>query len=90
MQGILPQANEIQIVAKGNCGTTAYVDKTIHYQYTAALLADHALFARDAGAKIICGCCGTRLAHVAAMVFALNGMVKWPFDRAAVAGYAGG
>ena len=90
MQGILPQANEIQIVAKGNCGTPAYIDGTIHYQRTAELLADHALFAPDAGAKIICRCCGTRPVHVAAMVSALNGMVKRPFDRAAIAGYADG
>ena len=57
VQGILPQANGIQNVAKGNCGTPAYIDGTIHYQCTPELLAGHALFARDAGANIISGCC---------------------------------
>ena len=42
------------------------------------------LFARDAGAQIIGGCCGTSPAHVAAMVTALDGTARRPFDAAAM------
>ena len=84
VQGILTQANGISVVAKGNCGIPAYVDGAIHYHGTPKLMAEYALFARDAGAKIIGGCCGTSPAHVAAMVSALNGMAKQPFDPVAM------
>ena len=84
VQGILTHANEIPVVAKGNCGIPAYVDGAIHYHGTPELMAQYALFARDAGAKIIGGCCGTSPLHVAAMVTALNGTAKRPFDPAAM------
>jgi len=84
VQGILTKANDIPVVAKGNCGIPAYVDGAIHYHGTPELMAEYALFARDAGAKIIGGCCGTSPAHVAAMVAALNGTAKRPFDPAAM------
>ena len=57
VQGILAHANDIPVVAKGNCGIPAYVDGAIHYHGTPELMAEYALFARDAGAKIIGGCC---------------------------------
>ena len=84
VQGILTQANNTPVVAKGNCGIPAYKDGAIHYHGTPKLMAEYALFARDAGAKIIGGCCGTSPAHVAAMVTALNGTGKRPFDPAAM------
>ena len=84
VQGILTQANDIPVVAKGNCGIPAYADGAIHYHGTPELMAEYAVFARDAGAKIIGGCCGTSPAHVAAMVSALNGTAKRPFDPAAM------
>jgi 5-methyltetrahydrofolate--homocysteine methyltransferase len=84
VQGILTQANDIPIVAKGNCGIPAYIDGAIHYHGTPELMAEYALFARDAGAKIIGGCCGATPTHVAAMVAALSGTAKRPFDPAAM------
>jgi methionine synthase I (cobalamin-dependent) len=84
VQGILGQAAGVPVVAKGNCGIPAYVDGAIHYHGTPALMAEYALFARDAGAQIIGGCCGTTPAHVAAMTAALNGTEKRPFDGAAM------
>ena len=84
VQGILTQANDIPIVAKGNCGIPVYLDGAIHYHGTPELMAEYALFARDAGAKIIGRCCGTTPAHVAAMVAALNGTAKRSFDPAAM------
>ena len=84
VQGILTQADSTTVVAKGNCGIPAYADGAIHYHGTPELMAEYALFARDAGAKIIGGCCGTSPAHVAAMVNALNGTAKRLFDPLAM------
>ena len=59
------------IVAKGNCGIPHYQDGQIHYDGTPEVMADYACLARDAGARIIGGCCGTTPAHIAAMAEAL-------------------
>jgi hypothetical protein len=45
-------------------------------------MADYALFARDSGATIIGGCCGTTPEHLAAMATALNTTAPRPFDAA--------
>ena len=47
-------------------------------------MAEYALFARDAGAKIIGGCCGTSPAHVEAMVTALDETPPRDFDEVAM------
>jgi 5-methyltetrahydrofolate--homocysteine methyltransferase len=47
-------------------------------------MAQYAVFARDAGATVIGGCCGTTPEHVAAMVEALNSTSKGTFDAAAM------
>jgi 5-methyltetrahydrofolate--homocysteine methyltransferase len=60
------------IIAKGNCGIPEYRDGAIHYTGTARVMADYALLARDAGARIIGGCCGTKGEHLAAMRHALD------------------
>ena len=60
------------LVAKANCGIPEYVDGEIVYNGTPELMADYARLARDAGARIIGGCCGTTPAHVAAMRVALD------------------
>jgi methionine synthase I (cobalamin-dependent) len=60
------------IVAKGNCGIPVYQDGHIHYDGTPEVMADYACLARDAGARIIGGCCGTTPAHIAAMALALT------------------
>jgi 5-methyltetrahydrofolate--homocysteine methyltransferase len=59
------------IVAKGNCGLPHYHDGEIRYDGTPEIMADYACLARDAGARIIGGCCGTTPQHVAAMARAL-------------------
>ena len=78
------QSGDVPVVAKGNCGIPAYVEGAIHYHGTPELMADYALFARDMGAKIIGGCCGTSPAHVAAMTAALAATPKRLFDEAAM------
>ena len=84
VSGILAQSGDVPVVAKGNCGIPAYVEGAIHYHGTPELMADYALFARDMGAKVIGGCCGTSPAHVAAMTTALAATPKRPFDEAAM------
>jgi 5-methyltetrahydrofolate--homocysteine methyltransferase len=59
------------IVAKGNCGIPHYLDGHIHYDGAPAVMADYACLARDAGARIIGGCCGTTPEHLRAMALAL-------------------
>ena len=76
-------ASSVPVIAKGNCGIPAYVDGGIHYHGTPELMGDYACFARDAGIKIIGGCCGTTPAHVAAMAAALAGTPARAFDEAA-------
>ncbi len=63
---------ERPVIAKGNAGIPKYVDGHIHYDGTPELMAEYACLARDAGAKIIGGCCGTMAEHLAAMHEALS------------------
>ena len=55
------------IVAKGNCGMPQMIDGKVQYSGTKEVMAAYARLARDCGARIIGGCCGTTpdiLAHV--------------------------
>ncbi|MDJ0827845.1 MAG: betaine--homocysteine S-methyltransferase [Rhodobacter sp.] len=63
------------IIAKGNAGIPKYVDGHIHYDGTPELMADYACLARDAGARIIGGCCGTTPEHLRRMREALEAHV---------------
>ena len=60
------------LVAKSNCGVPEFVDGEIRYQGTPELMADYARMARDAGARIIGGCCGTTPDHLRVMRQALE------------------
>jgi 5-methyltetrahydrofolate--homocysteine methyltransferase len=70
--GFAAAGPEQPIVAKGNAGIPKYHDGHIHYDGTPALMADYAQLARDAGATIIGGCCGTTPEHLVAMREALE------------------
>ncbi len=72
VKGFLAEGPEIPVVAKGNAGIPKYVDGHIHYNGTPELMADYACMARDMGARIIGGCCGTTPEHLAAMREALD------------------
>ena len=65
-------ATERPLIAKGNAGIPKYHDGHIHYDGTPALMADYAAMARDAGATLIGGCCGTTPDHLRAMREALE------------------
>jgi 5-methyltetrahydrofolate--homocysteine methyltransferase len=79
-QGLIAAGIEIPVVAKGNCGIPQYVDGAIHFHGSPELMAQYALYARDAGATIIGGCCGTTPEHTAAMVNALDSTPQRALD----------
>ena len=66
------------LVAKANCGIPEFIDGEIHYNGTPEIMARYAVMARDAGARIIGGCCGTSPEHVAAMRRALDQTAPGP------------
>ena len=70
--GFVAHGTERAIVAKGNAGIPKYVDGHIHYDGTPELMAEYAVLARDAGARIIGGCCGTMSEHLSKMREALE------------------
>ncbi|GHE00534.1 methionine synthase [Defluviimonas sp. 20V17] len=69
--GFTAQGTERPIIAKGNAGIPKYHDGHIHYDGTPELMGKYAVLARDAGARIIGGCCGTMPEHLEAMHRAL-------------------
>ena len=79
------------LIAKGNAGIPKYHDGHIHYDGTPELMAEYAVMARNAGATIIGGCCGTTADHLRAMRASLEASVKGPApDLADVAAKLGG
>ncbi|NBZ87051.1 betaine--homocysteine S-methyltransferase [Stagnihabitans tardus] len=60
------------LIAKGNAGIPKYHEGHIHYDGTPELMGEYAVLARDAGVKIIGGCCGTMPEHLASMRHALE------------------
>jgi 5-methyltetrahydrofolate--homocysteine methyltransferase len=76
--GFAAAGPERPIIAKGNAGIPKYHDGHIHYDGTPDLMAEYAVLARDAGAKIIGGCCGTMPEHLVAMRAALETRDRGP------------
>ncbi|WP_108815170.1 betaine--homocysteine S-methyltransferase [Loktanella sp. Alg231-35] len=70
--GFSAAGSDLPIIAKGNAGIPKYHDGHIHYDGTPELMADYAVLARDCGATIIGGCCGTTPDHLRAMRDALE------------------
>ena len=70
--GFAATGSPIPLIAKGNAGIPKYHDGHIHYDGTPELMADYAVLARDCGASIIGGCCGTTPAHLRHMRAALD------------------
>ncbi len=66
------------LIAKGNAGIPKYHDGHIHYDGTPELMAEYAVLARDAGARIIGGCCGTMPVHLKSMRAALESRPRGP------------
>ncbi|MFT4960423.1 MAG: 5-methyltetrahydrofolate--homocysteine methyltransferase [Paracoccaceae bacterium] len=70
--GFVTQGTNRPIISKGNAGIPKYMDGHIHYDGTPTLMADYAVMARDCGAKIVGGCCGTMPDHLRHMREALD------------------
>jgi 5-methyltetrahydrofolate--homocysteine methyltransferase len=66
------------VIVKGNCGIPEFRGTEIFYSGTPPLMADYARLARDSGARIIGGCCGTSCGHLAAMRAALDDYTPGP------------
>jgi len=67
VNGFEGTGTNIPIIAKANAGIPKYMDGKIHYDGTPELMAEYAVLARNAGATIIGGCCGTLPEHLTAM-----------------------
>jgi 5-methyltetrahydrofolate--homocysteine methyltransferase len=78
IMGFIAAGPELPVIAKGNAGIPKYHDGHIHYDGTPDLMAEYAVLARDAGATIIGGCCGTMPEHLAAMRRALETRPRGP------------
>jgi 5-methyltetrahydrofolate--homocysteine methyltransferase len=76
--GFASTGTERPIIAKGNAGIPKYHDGHIHYDGTPELMAEYAVLARDAGVRIIGGCCGTMPEHLKSMRAALESRPKGP------------
>ncbi len=76
--GFVESGSDLPIIAKGNAGIPKYHDGHIHYDGTPDLMADYAVLARDCGARIIGGCCGTMPEHLRAMRDALETRAPGP------------
>jgi 5-methyltetrahydrofolate--homocysteine methyltransferase len=72
------------LVAKGNCGIPEYRGGEIHYHGSPKLMAEYAVLARDMGAAVIGGCCGTTPHHIKAMRHALDTTPPTEFDLKAL------
>ncbi|MEM9967836.1 MAG: betaine--homocysteine S-methyltransferase [Pseudomonadota bacterium] len=70
--GMAGKTPRLPLIAKGNAGIPKYVDGHIHYDGTPDLMARYAVMARDCGASIIGGCCGTMPEHLVQMRDALD------------------
>jgi 5-methyltetrahydrofolate--homocysteine methyltransferase len=60
------------LVAKPNAGAPEFVNGATVYRAVPEAMAEAALQLRDAGARIIGGCCGTMPGHIAAMAKAVH------------------
>jgi len=76
--GFSAQGPDLPIISKGNAGIPKFVEGHIHYDGTPQLMAEYACLARDCGAQIIGGCCGTTPEHLSAMRAALEAHTKGP------------
>ncbi|WP_343115456.1 betaine--homocysteine S-methyltransferase [Ostreiculturibacter nitratireducens] len=76
--GFAAAGTERPLIAKGNAGIPKYHEGHIHYDGTPELMAEYAVLARDSGATIIGGCCGTTPDHLRSMREALETRPRGP------------
>ena len=66
------------IIAKGNCGVPELKGGEIRYSGSEEVMAAYARMARDSGARIVGGCCGTTPRHLKAIADAIEGYTPQP------------
>ena len=71
LAGLLTHADGLPVIAKSNCGLPVFKEDKICFEGTPELMKSYAVMARNGGAMIIGGCCGTTADHVGAMKQAL-------------------
>lgn len=72
-------AEGLVVVAKANCGLPSMdADMNVTYDGTPETMANYARLARDCGARIIGGCCGTGYEHLRAMREELDATTRQP------------
>ena len=76
--GLAAQGPELPLIAKGNAGIPKFHEGHIHYNGTPQLMAEYARLARNCGARIIGGCCGTTPDHLREMHAALEDHTPGP------------
>ena len=76
IKSVITDGSDPVIVAKANCGIPEFINGKISYNGTPEIMADYVVMARNSGARIIGGCCGTSPEHVAAMRKALDSTPK--------------
>ncbi len=80
LAGLLPISEQLTsaevFVVKANCGLPQLIDGQVCYTGTPELMAEYAIMARNLGARIIGGCCGTTADHIRAMREALSSAEK--------------
>ncbi|MDX1689674.1 MAG: betaine--homocysteine S-methyltransferase [Acidimicrobiia bacterium] len=74
--GIAGAAPGAVVVAKGNCGIPLYKDEGLSYPIGPDRMADYAELAVRAGARIVGSCCGSGVAHVAAIRRAVDAGIE--------------
>lgn len=88
--GLAGAAPGAALIAKANAGVPKFVSGRIVYDGTPELMARYAVLARDAGARVIGGCCGSTPAHLGAMRVALEKRPRGPRpDLATITGALG-
>lgn len=78
VQGFANAGATLPLIAKGNAGIPKFVHGHIHYDGTPELMAEYAVMARNCGASVIGGCCGTTPEHLRAMREALENQPVGP------------
>ncbi len=71
-------AGRLPLVAKANCGIPEYVEGAVRYSGTPELMRRYARLARDAGATIVGGCCGSAPEHIVAIRESLEDYAPGP------------
>ena len=72
LQGFTEEDFDISLILKVNAGVPRFENGKFLYDGPPKAMAQYALLARDSGAKIIEGCCGTAYEHIRAIKLALE------------------